>query len=125
MSEDFINHVHIYIDGAELAREVISRAIYEMRRKSMSESKERYTPGGRQVHHSGGHAWQITAPAKNDQRVAIVTTTEHDARLIVEAPNMFQLLKQGLAVDADDPSYTCPCQLCVASRAIIQRVLEG
>jgi len=88
-------------------------------------SKERYTPGLWQVHYLGGQAYKIASPlAQQDEMIAVVTTGKYDARLIAEAPNLFQLVKQGLDLDKDEERQ-CPCHLCEAGRAIIARVLEG
>jgi hypothetical protein len=88
------------------------------------ENKERYTPGGWKFSHIGGHAWNISAPARQDKLVAMVCSTEFDARLIAEAPNMFTLLKEYLRDhDLEEGSEQgCQCFECIAVRRIIVRV---
>lgn len=85
--------------------------------------RECYTPGVWKFKHLGGHAWQIFSLI-DDRPIAVVITTEHDARLIAEAPNLFQLVKQSLDLDKNEERQ-CSCALCEAGRTIVQRVLEG
>ncbi len=93
----------------------------------MPESKERFTPPIWTMHHIGGMAWSINAPARNDIMVAVVTSGEADTRLIVEAPNMFALLKEFFDKDqarcAEDYDGPCSCPECIATRRLMQRVL--
>ncbi len=87
-------------------------------------TEERYTPGLWKAEHMGGHAWKIVAMAKKNEMLGIIISSEADARLIAEAPNLFQLVKQGLDLDNNEERQ-CPCSLCEAGRTIMQRILEG
>jgi hypothetical protein len=88
-------------------------------------ARERYTPPLWTLHHIGSaKCWELIASARDDETIGIVVSSEADARLITEAPNMFALLKE--FIEREETPYErqiCECPLCEATRRLMQRVL--
>jgi CO dehydrogenase nickel-insertion accessory protein CooC1 len=80
------------------------------------------------MHHIGtAKCWELIASARDDETIGIVISSEADARLIAEAPNMFALLKEYMKQHAfcaeEEPGEGCQCLDCEATRRLMQRVL--
>jgi hypothetical protein len=88
-------------------------------------ARETFTPPLWTLHHIGtAKAWELIASVRDDETIGIVISSEADARLIAEAPNMFALLKE--FIEREETPYErqiCECSLCEATRRLMQRVL--
>ncbi len=80
-------------------------------------TEEKFTPGPWEC-----KLWGEIRTSKDGKLVADALQDGPDARLIAEAPAMFDLIKRGLDIDGNEERQ-CPCKLCEAGRAIIARVL--
>lgn len=89
-------------------------------------ARETFSPPPWRTHHIGtARAWELVF-SQADETIGVVISSEADARLIAEAPNMFALLKQFVALhDVEAIDDTCNCLDCQATRRLLARVLQG
>lgn len=90
-------------------------------------AREAFSPPPWRTHHIGtARAWELVF-SQADETIGVIISSEADARLIAEAPNMFALLKQFVALhDVEAIDDTCSCPDCQATRRLLARVLgEG
>ncbi len=84
------------------------------------ENKEYYTPGPWKAVGDGN----ITAECLIAGGSLAFVKRNANVRLVVEAPNMFALLKEYLEQHTGlDGDFHCPCYQCKEARRIIARVL--